>query len=70
MKLSDFNLAELLEFKPDEGRLILANERMLIFRQEAFAFLRSLLLERPLKASTPALTCALSRSFGRLAPRL
>lgn len=46
MKLSEFNLAEMLVFKPDEGRLLLGQDRLLLFRQEAFAFLRSLLFEQ------------------------
>ncbi len=46
MTLGDFNLAELLTFKPEEGRLMLEDDRMLLFRQEAFAFLRTLLIEQ------------------------
>ncbi len=46
MKVSDINLREMLLFKPEEGRLLLAEERMLIFRQEALGVLRALLQEQ------------------------
>lgn len=46
MKLKDFVFSRMLVFEPDEGRLTLGDERMLLFRQEAFAFLRTLLVEQ------------------------
>ncbi|MAG94601.1 MAG: hypothetical protein CMJ48_12760 [Planctomycetaceae bacterium] len=46
MKPEDFHLDELLVFQPGLGRLLLGQDRMLLFRQEAFAFLRTLLFEQ------------------------
>ncbi len=46
MKLDDFKLSSLLDFKPLEGRLLLGSDRMLLFRQAAFAFLRKVLHEQ------------------------
>lgn len=46
MKLDDFKLSSLLDFKPQEGRLLLGCDRMLLFRQAAFAFLRKVLHEQ------------------------
>jgi anti-anti-sigma regulatory factor len=43
MKVSDLNLATALTFAPEEGKLLLGHERMLLFRQQAFAQLRELL---------------------------
>lgn len=43
MQLADLNLATALTFAPQEGKLLLGQERMLLFRQEAFALLRDLL---------------------------
>lgn len=43
MRLSDLNLATALTFAPEEGKLLLGSERMLLFRQEAFSLLRGLL---------------------------
>ncbi len=43
LKLDDFKLSSMLEFKPLEGRLLFCNDRMLLFRQAAFAFLRQVL---------------------------
>ena len=43
MRAADLNLKALLEFQPDAGRLLLGNERMIIFRTQAFANLRRLL---------------------------
>jgi hypothetical protein len=39
MKVQDINLREMLTFKPETGRLLLGNDRMLIFRQEALSSL-------------------------------
>ena len=46
MKVSDLNLAEMLSFKPDEGRVLLGRDRMLIFRQDSLGVLRRLLYEQ------------------------
>ena len=46
MQLNDFDLSQLLKFDPDRGKLMLGSDRMLLFRQEAFSFLRTLLLEQ------------------------
>ena len=46
MNLSEFELSALLRFIPEEGRLMLKGDRMLIFRQEAFSFLQTLLSEQ------------------------
>lgn len=60
MNLADFQLSTLLKFLPEEGRLLLNNDRMLLFRQEAFTFLRKVLHEQ-LGASV---THALLSQFG------
>ncbi len=46
MKVSDLDLGEMLSFKPDEGRVTLAGERMLIFRQDSLGVLRRLLYDQ------------------------
>src|SRR6476646_1149759 len=46
MKLEEFDLGKLLEFRPTEGKLLLQQDRMLLFRQAAMAFLRRLLYEQ------------------------
>lgn len=46
MKVSELDLASLLEFQPSTGRLLLDGERMLLFRLDAFATLRKLLYEQ------------------------
>ncbi|MBT9554680.1 MAG: XylR N-terminal domain-containing protein [Myxococcales bacterium] len=43
MKASEINLAEWLRFVPREGRLLLGESRMLLFRQESLGVLRQLL---------------------------
>ena len=43
MKVTDINLREMLSFKPEEGRLLLGADRMLLFRQESLGVLRELL---------------------------
>jgi anti-anti-sigma regulatory factor len=60
MKATDLNLAESLKFKPDEGKLLLGDDRMLIFRQEAFLMLRRLLHDQ----LGDKLTRALLAQFG------
>ncbi|MBI5546982.1 MAG: XylR N-terminal domain-containing protein [Deltaproteobacteria bacterium] len=46
MKANDFNLIKALEFHPEAGNLLLGKNRMLLFRQEALATLRKLLVEQ------------------------
>lgn len=43
MRLADLDLAAALTFAPQDGKLLLGQERMLLFRQEAFSLLRELL---------------------------
>ncbi|KIG16364.1 RsbR, positive regulator of sigma-B [Enhygromyxa salina] len=43
MQLADLNLATALEFAPQDGKLLLGQERMLLFRQEAFSLLHQVL---------------------------
>ncbi len=43
MKVADLDLRKMLEFHPESGEIKLGNERMLLFRQDAFAALRRLL---------------------------
>ena len=46
MKVTDIDLRRMLAFEPDAGRLLLGKERYLLFRQEAFAMLRKVLMEQ------------------------
>lgn len=46
MKISDFDLKSMLDFQPGTGKLLLGGDRMLLFRQDAFAALRKLLYEQ------------------------
>lgn len=46
VKLEDINLAEMLTFRPDLGNVQLGDDRMLIFRQDSLAVLRSLLYDQ------------------------
>jgi len=46
MKIEDINLAKMLDFQPEQGKLLLGRDRMLLFRQDAFATLRKLLHEQ------------------------
>lgn len=43
MKVTDLDLRQMLEFKPESGEIKFGNDRMLLFRQDAFAALRRLL---------------------------
>ncbi len=62
MRAAELNLKTLLEFQPDAGRLLMGNERMIIFRVGAFANLRRLLFMQ-LGTETAR---ALLLQFGRL----
>ncbi len=46
MKISDIDFRKMLTFAPEEGRLMLGNDRLLIFREEAFGTLRAMLMEQ------------------------
>jgi rsbT co-antagonist protein RsbR len=46
MKVSDIDFRKMLQFSPETGRLLLGSDRMLLFRQEAFATLRRLMIEQ------------------------
>jgi rsbT co-antagonist protein RsbR len=46
MDVSSIDLRAMLEFRPSEGKILLGNDRMLMFRQAAFGVLRALLFER------------------------
>jgi rsbT co-antagonist protein RsbR len=46
MNVGSIDLRSMLEFRPNEGRVLLGTDRMLVFRQAAFGVLRSLLFER------------------------
>lgn len=46
MKLADFDLRKMLKFEPEQGKLLLGDDRLLIFREEAFAILRKLLYDQ------------------------
>lgn len=46
MKISDIDFRKMLHFSPETGRLLLGKDRMLLFRQEAFATLRRLMIEQ------------------------
>lgn len=45
MRAHELNLRELLEFQPEAGKLLLGNERMIVFRSRAFGGLRRLLFD-------------------------
>lgn len=62
MRVGDLNLKEMLEFRPESGRLLMGDERMIIFRSRAFASLRRLLFDQ-LGAETAR---ALLLQFGRM----
>lgn len=46
MKVSEIDLSKMLEFVPDQGRVLLGRDRMLVFRQDSLAVLRSLLFDQ------------------------
>jgi anti-anti-sigma regulatory factor len=46
MKISDIDLRKMLTFEPETGRVLLRDERFLLFRQEAFLSLRQLLFDQ------------------------
>lgn len=46
MKISDIDFHKMLKFAPQEGRVTLGNDRLLIFREEAFGTLRAMLIEQ------------------------
>jgi len=46
MNIKEIDLKRLLDFRPDEGKLLLGSDRMLLFRQDAFAKLRRIIHEQ------------------------
>jgi rsbT co-antagonist protein RsbR len=64
MRASDLNLKTLLDFQPEAGRLLLGNERMIIFRTSAFANLRRLLFDQLGHETARALLLQFGRSCG------
>jgi rsbT co-antagonist protein RsbR len=46
VKVTEIDLGSMLKFSPETGRLLLGSDRMLLFRQEAFATLRKLMIEQ------------------------
>lgn len=62
MRADELNLREILQFQPEKGRLLMGNERMLIFRTQAFGNLRRLLFDQ----LGPETARALLLQFGRL----
>ncbi len=46
MKVSDIDFRKMLKFSPETGRVLLGSDRMLLFRQEAFATLRRLMIDQ------------------------
>ncbi len=46
MKVTDINLQEMLEFLPDQGMVKLGSDRLLLFRLDSLAVLRSLLFDQ------------------------
>ncbi len=62
MRADELNLRELLDFQPTSGRLLMGNERAVIFRTRAFASLRRLLFDQLGHETARALLL----QFGRL----
>jgi rsbT co-antagonist protein RsbR len=46
MKTTDIDFRKMLTFRPEEGRLLLGEDRLLIFRLDAFATLRKILIDQ------------------------
>jgi len=65
VKASDFNLQTVLEFRPELGKLLLGNDRMVLFRQEAMETLRALLVEHLGQRLTTALFAQFGYRCGR-----
>ncbi len=60
MKAADIDLPRMLQFEPATGRILFGGERMLLFRQDAFAAFRRLLLDQ----LGPQLSRAILAQFG------
>lgn len=65
VKASEFNLQSVLEFRPELGKLLLGNDRMVLFRQEAMETLRALLVEHLGQRLTTALFAQFGYRCGR-----
>ncbi len=64
MRANDLNLREMLTFQPESGRLLMGNERMIIFRVQAFANLRRLLFDQLGHETARALLLQFGRMCG------
>lgn len=65
MKIADFDLKSMLDFQPSTGKLLIGVDRMLLFRQDAFASLRKLLYEQLGEALSRALLMQFGHRCGR-----
>lgn len=64
MRAGDLNLRKMLEFQPETGRLLMGDERMIIFRTQAFGNLRRLLLDQLGRETARALLLQFGRMCG------
>lgn len=64
MRTTDLNLRTLLDFQPADGRLLMGNERMIIFRTQAFGNLRRLLFDQLGQETARALLLKFGRMCG------
>ncbi len=64
MRVDDLNLRAMLDFQPESGRLLLGNERMVIFRTLAFANLRRLLFDQLGSATSRAMLLQFGKRCG------
>lgn len=46
MKACEFNLQDIIQFVPSEGKVLIGSERVLLFRKDAFASLRDMIMEQ------------------------
>ena len=46
MRASDLNLRDILEFLPEQGKIQLGTDRMLLFRKGAFGSLRNMIIDQ------------------------
>lgn len=65
MNVESINLQAMLDFRPNEGRLLIGSDRMLLFRHAAFGVLRSLLYERLGQEMTQSILAQFGYRCGR-----
>src|SRR4051794_10444007 len=65
MNINEINLQRLLEFRPTEGKLLLGSDRMLLFRQTAFAKLQRIIYEQLGERLSRALLSQFGYACGR-----